>query len=393
VLDFGIAKLDSQSEQRHHAGRHGAGHPAVHEPGAGACASSVDHRADLYSLGLCLFNMLTSEFAFYSPNYSEILIGILHAAATAASGNRAMGARVRRAVVPARFAPKNRSSAFKARDEMTEALQAAAGGAGAVEAQVVSGGSHRPRDAGRLRRPRAGHAAARRLSLEPARTQALAQHAGPMMAPGSVVGDSRSPATERLARRAMRAVTDRSYQHEIWPPGTCPFRRKLNPLLLGLGLGLLTVTVVAIALALLGGDSDPKMPGTVAGKRDQPGPQHGQRCPSGPAEQRQPGSGRPNPTSRRLRSFPVSLLKAGPWPVARKPTQGQKGSPIRGCEPASRTARRSSSVAAFGPPISVSNAAAERCGKKEPGAYDYLFIWSRCWRAAAVDRVFAWSRH
>ena len=39
-------------------------------------ASSVDHRADLYSLGMCFFNMVTGRFTFNGESFGSRLVAI-----------------------------------------------------------------------------------------------------------------------------------------------------------------------------------------------------------------------------------------------------------------------------------------------------------------------------
>ncbi|MDF3071958.1 MAG: serine/threonine protein kinase, partial [Polyangiaceae bacterium] len=75
VLDFGIAKLEQGEKGTTQAGTV-LGTPLFMSPEQVRGASSVDHRADLYSLGMCLFHMLTGEFAYYSANHGDILVGI-----------------------------------------------------------------------------------------------------------------------------------------------------------------------------------------------------------------------------------------------------------------------------------------------------------------------------
>jgi tRNA A-37 threonylcarbamoyl transferase component Bud32 len=75
VLDFGIAKLEQGEKGTTQAGTV-LGTPLFMSPEQVRGASSVDHRADLYSLGMCLFHMLTGEYAHYSANYSDILVSV-----------------------------------------------------------------------------------------------------------------------------------------------------------------------------------------------------------------------------------------------------------------------------------------------------------------------------
>ena len=52
-------------------------HPALHAaPEQIRGASQVDHRADLYSLGMVFYNMVTGSHAFDGPSYSDVLVAI-----------------------------------------------------------------------------------------------------------------------------------------------------------------------------------------------------------------------------------------------------------------------------------------------------------------------------
>jgi len=126
VLDFGIAKLDQGEKGTTQAGTL-LGTPLFMSPEQVRGASSVDHRADLYSLGMCLFNMLTGEFAFYSKNYGDVLVSIC---TERLPELRAMAPWVPPAVELwfQRACARDAIERFQSADEMTEALAAAAGG-------------------------------------------------------------------------------------------------------------------------------------------------------------------------------------------------------------------------------------------------------------------------
>jgi serine/threonine-protein kinase len=86
----------------------------------------VDHRADLYSLGIVFYNMVTGSHAFDGPSYSDVLVAIctetLPDIRSAAPWLPApLGTWFDKACA------RERENRFQSADEMIEALQAAAG--------------------------------------------------------------------------------------------------------------------------------------------------------------------------------------------------------------------------------------------------------------------------
>ncbi len=75
LLDFGIAKLRESSEYQKGLTRPGAvmGTPEYMAPEQLYSADKVDHRADLYSLGAILYEMLTGERPAYGDDAAEII--------------------------------------------------------------------------------------------------------------------------------------------------------------------------------------------------------------------------------------------------------------------------------------------------------------------------------
>ena len=77
VLDFGIAKIKT-SETGSSATRTGAvlGTPLFMSPEQARGLKSVDHRTDLYSLGMVAFTMLAGRNAFSGESFGDILVAI-----------------------------------------------------------------------------------------------------------------------------------------------------------------------------------------------------------------------------------------------------------------------------------------------------------------------------
>jgi serine/threonine-protein kinase len=76
VLDFGLAKLTQGNEPISHKTRTGLvmGTPYYMSPEQCEGKSEVDHRADVYSLGVLLFEMLTGKVPFGGEGYGEIIV-------------------------------------------------------------------------------------------------------------------------------------------------------------------------------------------------------------------------------------------------------------------------------------------------------------------------------
>src|SRR3954471_14977979 len=74
VLDFGIAKLaDAASDSRNTQTGALIGTPLYMAPEQARAAATIDHRADLYSLGCILFHMLTGRPPFVADGAGEII--------------------------------------------------------------------------------------------------------------------------------------------------------------------------------------------------------------------------------------------------------------------------------------------------------------------------------
>jgi serine/threonine protein kinase len=75
LLDFGIAKLtnDAQGSRRTRTGIV-MGTPAYMSPEQCEGRGSIDHRTDIYALGILLYEMLTGRVPFIGEGYGEILV-------------------------------------------------------------------------------------------------------------------------------------------------------------------------------------------------------------------------------------------------------------------------------------------------------------------------------
>ena len=76
VLDFGLAKLTLSDEVPTHHSRTGSvmGTPYYMSPEQCEGKAEIDHRADIYALGVILFEMLTGKIPFGGEGYGEIII-------------------------------------------------------------------------------------------------------------------------------------------------------------------------------------------------------------------------------------------------------------------------------------------------------------------------------
>ena len=126
VLDFGIAKASSRATRTHVGvmkGKHAYMSPEQILVAETGCA--VDHRADLYSLGIVLYEMLTSERPFTADNELGLIRSIVErtsdpddAATLAPWLDKEVGAIVQKAMARE---PGNR---FQSASEMHDALTA-----------------------------------------------------------------------------------------------------------------------------------------------------------------------------------------------------------------------------------------------------------------------------
>jgi serine/threonine-protein kinase len=80
ILDFGVAKMGASGNEQGSQGatRTGAvlGTPLYMSPEQARGLKSIDHRTDLYSLGLVAYTMLTGNLAFSSESFGDLLLQI-----------------------------------------------------------------------------------------------------------------------------------------------------------------------------------------------------------------------------------------------------------------------------------------------------------------------------
>jgi serine/threonine-protein kinase len=303
VLDFGIAKLDSHGESGTTQTGTVLGTPLFMSPEQVRGASSVDHRADLYSLGMCLYHMLTGDFAFYSANYSEILIGIC---TLPLPQLRAKAPWVPESVELwfQRACAREPLERFQSADEMVEALLAVAGGAALSKHQSFPEGRIAPETLVGYAAPPALALATLHRDASPAslaRTQPLAHavvdasattspgFAGPIPGepPGVPVAISVSSSEPRFVSGDFALPT-----------------RSLKPLLIVVGLGLLAVASITLTLLMLRRPSAPPSQASATSGDRVTSP-----LPPPPAATTPPASATPEPPAA-VDSAPVSSVAA-----------------------------------------------------------------------------------
>ncbi len=76
ILDFGLAKLSGPSQAMSHQTKTGSllGTPHYMAPEQAENVKKVDHRADIYSLGCIVFQMLTGRVPFPGEGFGEVLV-------------------------------------------------------------------------------------------------------------------------------------------------------------------------------------------------------------------------------------------------------------------------------------------------------------------------------
>jgi eukaryotic-like serine/threonine-protein kinase len=121
LLDFGIAKLTNDSRGSHRT-RTGLvlGTPAYMSPEQCEGRANVDHRTDIYALGICLYEMLVGRVPFIGEGYGEILVQHLTQRPIEPSRYRMMSPHVEAVVLKA--LEKRPEMRYPTMDEMIRAL-------------------------------------------------------------------------------------------------------------------------------------------------------------------------------------------------------------------------------------------------------------------------------
>ena len=122
VLDFGIAKLGDQlpKEQRHTVTGTLMGTPLYMAPEQARAAGAIDQRADLYSLGCILYEMLVGTPPFQAQGAGEIIALQLFAKPEAPSARVKVGADLEAIVL--RLLEKEPEARFASATELADAL-------------------------------------------------------------------------------------------------------------------------------------------------------------------------------------------------------------------------------------------------------------------------------
>jgi serine/threonine-protein kinase len=122
LLDFGIAKLTGTDGMSSHKTRTGLvlGTPAYMSPEQCEGRATVDHRTDIYALGVVLYEMLVGRVPFIGEGYGEILVQHLTQAPVPPSQYRMMSLHVEQVVLKA--LEKRPEMRFPTMDEFIRAM-------------------------------------------------------------------------------------------------------------------------------------------------------------------------------------------------------------------------------------------------------------------------------
>jgi serine/threonine protein kinase len=126
LLDFGIAKnLDATGVARvTTAHGHLVGTPAYMSPEQTRGVKAIDQRTDVYSMGVLIYELLSSELPFYSENPGDLMVMIMTARERPLS-ERVRGLPEELSAFVQRAMAKNPAARFRDAGEMLEAFRAA----------------------------------------------------------------------------------------------------------------------------------------------------------------------------------------------------------------------------------------------------------------------------
>jgi serine/threonine-protein kinase len=123
VLDFGLAKLTLGDDKVSHKTRTGSvmGTPYYMSPEQCEGKPNIDHRADIYSLGIIMFEMMTGKVPFGGEGYGEIIVKHI---TQPVPSPRAINPRLSAAheAILLRALAKNREERFRSMEEFSAAL-------------------------------------------------------------------------------------------------------------------------------------------------------------------------------------------------------------------------------------------------------------------------------
>ena len=269
LLDFGIAKLTNDSRGSHRT-RTGLvlGTPAYMSPEQCEGRANVDHRTDIYALGICLYEMLVGRVPFIGEGYGEILVQHLTQKPIEPSRYRMMSPHVE--VVVMKALEKRPEMRYPTMDEFIRAL---ADPVGYVEANGGVQGF-----LGRQLTPSSAPLPPARLTPAPLT---------PM--PGGITGVYNSPVPGSIAGPSPTTLSGGAGQ----PVGAASGRNKTGFVIAG--IAVVVAAAVGIAVVAAGGKKSPNEVATGSGSADvvaakQPEPQ-----PQQPQPQPQPQPPQPQP--------------------------------------------------------------------------------------------------
>jgi serine/threonine protein kinase len=332
VLDFGVAKLmDTQAPSTTKTGSI-VGTPLFMSPEQIRGASKVDHRADLYSLGMVFYNMVTGSHAFDGPSYSDVLVAICTAELPS----------IRKAApwLPSELATwfekacaRERADRFQSADELVEALQAAMEpktrpGSGAVDAPSSTLLGHMPPHAVATIKSGLQQNAVNAWSQAALPASPVALRVEPAPADGGTLRSQSGSSSGAMAEPEITSDLPRKSGQQsllVWAAA-------------GVGLGVIVLLVNAL-VTRVGSTLRPPAGGTTAPMADSPAPPTA-RIPSALPERPNVPSpspaapAAPAPTTQASTPQTASLPSPTPTSPPSRPTPRPRPSPRTATPPA-----------------------------------------------------------